>query len=106
MYSDRFWKSEVWSLFCKIIGLEFSIVYSINFGKELLGMVSYDNVSIVMFIVIVSNLTKVFEEGGLVFVVLFCLCVFLWVIYIIFYYFRLMGIIFIRLIRLKYIEDG
>ena len=69
-------------------------------------MASYDNVSTVMPTVTASNPTKAPEEGGLVFVVLSCLCASLWAIYITFYHSRLMGIILTRLIRLKYIEDG
>ncbi|XP_068720760.1 bridge-like lipid transfer protein family member 1 [Montipora capricornis] len=69
-------------------------------------MANYDNVSTVMPSVPASNPTKAPEEGGLVFVVLSCLCASLWAIYITFYHSRLMGIILTRLIRLKYIEDG
>ncbi|KAJ7356231.1 hypothetical protein OS493_025985 [Desmophyllum pertusum] len=46
------------------------------------------------------------EQGGLVFVVLSCLCTCLWVIYITFYHSRLMGYILTRLINFKYIGSG
>ena len=46
------------------------------------------------------------DQGGLVFVVLSCLCASLWVIYITFYHSRLMGYILTRLINFKYIENG
>lgn len=46
------------------------------------------------------------DQGGLVFVVLSCLCASLWVIYITFYHSRVMGYILTRLINLKYINNG
>ena len=45
-------------------------------------------------------------EGGLVFVVLSCLCVSLWSIYITFYHSRVMGYILTRLVNFKYIKNG
>jgi len=46
------------------------------------------------------------DQGGLVFVVLSCLCASLWVIYVSFYHSRVLGFILTRLINFKYIEDG
>lgn len=46
------------------------------------------------------------DQGGLVFVVLSCLCASLWVSYITFYHTRLLGYILTRLINFKYIENG
>ena len=46
------------------------------------------------------------DQGGLVFVVLSCLCASLWVIYITFYHSRVLGYILTRLINFKYIENG
>ena len=46
------------------------------------------------------------DQGGLVFVVLSCLCASLWVIYITFYHSRVMGYILTRLINFKYINNG
>lgn len=46
------------------------------------------------------------DQGGLVFVVLSCLCATLWVIYITFYHSRVMGYILTRLINFKYINNG
>lgn len=74
-------------------------------------MISSNNFSmsiLLLFIVFLSDfIVKISNvESGLVFVVLFCFCVSLWLIYIIFYYSRVMGFIFIKLINFKYIKDG
>lgn len=46
------------------------------------------------------------DQGGLVFVVLSCLCACVWAIYVTFYHSRVMGYILTQLINLKYIKDG
>ena len=70
-------------------------------------MVGYSNVSTVPSAAPLTDPTPTpSEEGGLVFVVLSCLCACLWAIYITFYHSRVMGYILTRLINLKYIENG
>ena len=69
-------------------------------------MAGYNNMSTILPTGSLSDPTsRPTEEGGLVFVVLSCLCACLWVIYITFYHSRLMGYILTRLINLKYIES-
>lgn len=46
------------------------------------------------------------EDGGLILLVIACVCASLWLIYMTFYHSRVLGHIITRLITMKYMKDG